>query len=195
MRNLSFLVLLPGLLAIGCASAANPSMRRAEAPPDYQAINEDLEGDSATVELAGGEVIQKALWVSLGPQTSSWRDAAGNERSVPTADVRRVLQEPRHLLGRGFGYGALAALVPTFIAAEARASKDASLDGFAAVAVGVPIGGLLGMAVAESIRHPVVVYEARHPEGEVRTSAALDLHCRLLPPSANGSLDCAPRAR
>src|SRR5258708_23706739 len=123
MRNLVVLVRRPAVLAQGCASApasnpstatAPPATSRAKAtdPARLPAINDDLAGEPATVELAGGEVVQQARSVRLGTEVTSWQESSGRERTVPTAEVRRVLREQKRLIGRGFGYGAAVALLP-----------------------------------------------------------------------------------
>src|SRR5262245_56579292 len=124
MRHLIVPVLLPAVLLQGCTSAttvhpSTASAQRSGAPArvDFQAIDDELGSDPATVELASGEVV-KARSVVLGPETTSWRDAAGRERTVPTAEVRRVLQEQRHMAGKGFGYGAAATVVPAYLVAQ-----------------------------------------------------------------------------
>ena len=126
MRSLISLILLPAVLAQGCATtaASNPTpapatsagtVPRATDPGKLQEITDDLAGEPATIELASGEVVQKAQSIRLGTEVTSWHDASGRERTVPTAEVRRVLREQRRLIGRGFGYGAAAGVLPGYL--------------------------------------------------------------------------------
>jgi hypothetical protein len=206
MRNLVALVLLPAVLAQGCASAATSNPSTGEATPAHQArstdparlqsINDDLAGEPATIELTSGEVVQKAQSVRLGTEVVSWYDASGRERTVPAADVRRVLREQKHLIGRGFGYGAAAAVLPAYLVAAAASNKSGLFSGADAFGEGLLIvvaGGLVGMLVAAVNRHPVVVYEGPPAPRAAATGSANQLHCHLAPAAATGDrLDCTP---
>jgi hypothetical protein len=206
MRNLVALVLLPAVLAQGCASAAtsNPSTGAAtaahQAPPStdpakLQSINDDLAGEPATIELTSGEVVQKAQSVRLGTEVTSWHESSGRERTVPAADVRRVLREQKHLIGRGFGYGAAAAALPAYLVAAAASNKSGLFAGYDAFGEGLLIvvaGGLVGMLVAAVSRHPVVVYEGPPAPRAALTGSANELHCHLAPAATGDRLDCTP---
>src|SRR5260370_15936846 len=123
MRNLVVLVLLPAVLAQGCASApasnpstatAPPATSRAKAtdPARFPAINDDLAGEPATVELASGEVVQQARSVRLGTEVTSWQESSGRERTVPTAEVRRGLRAQQPPIRRGVRRRAARGLPP-----------------------------------------------------------------------------------
>jgi hypothetical protein len=211
MRNLIVLVLLPAVLAQGCATAATPhpasSTPPATAaggaivadPAKLSEINDELAGEPATIELAGGEVVRQAQSVRLGSEVTSWHDSSGRERTVPTAEVRRVLSEERHL-GRGFGYGAAAAVLPGYLvfnSGNCRTCSGYSAEGaFVAGVLVVVAGGLIGMVVATAKRHPVVVYTGPQPPraADARPAPA-ELHCRLAPAAAGDRLECAPLPR
>jgi hypothetical protein len=218
MRNLIAIVLLPAVLAQGCASTAasypnssparSAGQPRAADPAKLQEISEDLAGDSATVELTSGEVVQKAQSVRLGTEVTSWREASGRERSVPTAEVRRVLREQRHLIGRGFGYGATAAILPAyFVANNAGCHKGCGEEPFSGAApfvaglLVVVAGGLVGMVVAAGNRHPVVVYAGPPAGGAASTpgsstpGSSTHLQCRLSSSASGDRLDCGPLTR
>jgi hypothetical protein len=206
MRNLVVLVLLPAVLAQGCASAAtsNPptgaatpatSRTAATDPAKFPAINDDLAGEPATVELASGEVVQQARSVRLGTEVTSWQEPSGRERTVPTAEVRRVLREQKRLIGRGFGYGAAAAFLPAALVAGNYKSTGflSGAGGFYEGLLIVVGGGLVGMVVAAVSRHPVVVYQGPPASRAAATGSATELHCRLAPAVATGDrLECTP---
>ena len=210
MRNLVVLVLLPAVLAQGCASApasnpstatAPPATSRAKAtdPARFPAINDDLAGEPATVELASGEVVQQARSVRLGTEVTSWQESSGRERTVPTAEVRRVLREQKRLIGRGFGYGAAVAFLPAALVVSSN-KNSGFLSGAGAFYEGLLIvvgGGLVGMVVAAVSRHPVVVYQGPPPAPRAAAAgSATELHCRLAPAAATGDrLDCTPGTR
>ena len=208
MRALVALVLLPAVLAQGCASAVttNPSTGAAPSasrprptdPAKLQSINDDLEGLPATIELASGEVVQKAQSVRLGTEVTTWHESSGRERTVPTAEVRRVLREQKHLIGRGFGYGAAAAALPAYLVASAASNRSGLFSGIDAFGEGlltVVGGGLVGMLVAAVNRHPVVVYQGPPAPSAAGSGAATELHCHLAPAATGDRLDCVPGTR
>lgn len=222
MRYVIALVLIPAVLAQGCATTATPrpgspparsaGQSRANDPARLQEISEDLAGEPATIELASGEVVQKAQSVRIGSEVTSWYDATGHERSVPTAEVRRVLQEQRHLIGRGFGYGAAIGVAPGILVFESYQNCKSNCgiwSGQAGLLAGLLIviaGGLVGMLVAAGNRHPVVVYAgppaplssgagAGDSAGAAASAAPAIQHCRLSPSPAGGPLVCAPSTR
>jgi hypothetical protein len=193
------------VLAQGCASGGiQPSSttvpgrdRQLESVERLQAINDDLEGVQATVELATGEVVTKAEAVQLGPESTSWRDAAGHERTVRTAEVVRVLRDPHHAAGKGFGYGAAAAVLPSYLVFNNAGCHsncgDEPFSGAGRFAAGVLVvvaGGLIGMLIRVGTRHPVVVYQA--PAPRAAAAPGFDLRCSLAPDSAKAWLDCRP---
>jgi hypothetical protein len=215
MRHLIAFVLLPLVLAQGCASTASsspssvsPSDRTADAPravdrAKIQELNEVLAGEPATVELTGGEVVHDALSVKFETETVSWQDAAGKERTVPVARVSRVLRDQAHLIGRGFGYGAAAAVLPGYLVAKGTQCKhgcgEDELSGAGSFIAGLLVvvaGGLIGMLVAAANRHPVVVYTGPPalPAAADATSP-ITLHCRLASGAAGDRFDCSPVAR
>jgi hypothetical protein len=225
MRYVIALVLIPAVLAQGCATTATSShassqragasagQGRAADPARLQEISDDLAGEPATIELASGEVVQKAQSVRIGSEVTSWYDATGRERSVPTAEVRRVLQEQRHLIGRGFGYGAAIGVLPGFLVAQNGQSCGkggcgiwSGADAYAAGLLIVIGSGLIGMVAAAANRHPVVVYAGPPPPrtagagvgdaaGAPEGAAPAIQHCRLSPSAAGGPLVCAPSTR
>jgi hypothetical protein len=216
MRSWIVAFLLPAVLVQGCASTAtshpdSPLAKTADRhdttdPAKLKDLSDDLAGEAATVELTSGEVVQNAQSLRLGTEVTSWSDGSGHERTVPTAEVRRVLREQRHLLGRGFGYGAAAAVLPAILVANsAGCNKNcgeeplAGLGQFVAGLLTVVAGGLIGMAVAAGNRHPVVVYTGQaEPTPPAPASSAMNpapsttLHCRLSKSASAGALDCSP---
>jgi hypothetical protein len=218
MRSLIAALLLPAVLVQGCASttayhpdsplAKTADRHRTTDPAKLKDLSDDLAGEAATVELTSGEVVQKAQSLRLGTETTSWLDGSGHERTVPTAEVRRVLREQRHPIGLGFGYGAAAAVLPAILVANSAGCHThcgdepfAGLGQFVAGLLTVVAGGLIGMVVAAGARHPVVVYAgpAEPPPPAAASSAAnpspsTTLHCRLSKAAAGG-LDCSPVTR
>jgi hypothetical protein len=203
MRRLIVIILLPAILFQGCATAgaraAGAERPGAPDPGKLQDINDDLAGEPATIELTSGEVVQQALAVRLGTEVTSWHDASGRERTVPTAEVRRVLRDQRHLIGRGFGYGAAAGVLPGFLIAQSQChhcsdpffSEGAFIGGVLAVVA----GGVIGMVFAAANRHPVVVYSGpAAPPAASSTSSSIQ-HCRLAAAASGDVLDCAQLAR
>jgi hypothetical protein len=203
MRSLIAIILLPAILFQGCATAgaraAGPERPGAPDPGKLQDINDDLAGEPATIELTSGEVVQQALAVRLGTEVTSWHDASGRERTVPTAEVRRVLRDQRHLIGRGFGYGAAVGVLPGFLIAQSQChhcsdpffSEGAFIGGVLAVVA----GGVIGMVFAAANRHPVVVYSGPAvPPAASSTSASIQ-HCRLAAVAGGDVLDCGQLAR
>jgi hypothetical protein len=207
MRHLVALVLLPAVLAQGCASAAtsHPQTGAAatagQAPAAdvarLQAINDDLAGEPATIELTSGEIVQKAQSLRLGTEVTSWYDSSGRQRTVQTAEVRRVLREQRHLIGRGFGYGAAAAVLPAYLVAQNYKSHDpfSGAGGFAEGLLIVVGGGLIGMVVAAASRHPVVVFEAPQAPRAAAAGSVTELRCHLAPAATGDRLDCTPNMK
>ena len=213
MRSLIVLILLPAVLVQGCATAATPNAASAPASaavtgpsraPDagkLQDITDDLAGEPATIELAGGEVVQQALAVRLGTEVTSWHDASGRERTVPTAEVRRVLREQRHLIGRGFGYGTAAGVFPAYAVAQSQCHHGCSSALFASETAFVGFflvilaGGVIGMVVAAANRHPVVVYAAPAVQNAETPASSNIRHCRLSAAATGDVLDCALAAR
>jgi|HubBroStandDraft_3_1064219.scaffolds.fasta_scaffold00801_4 hypothetical protein len=209
----------PSMSAMSAASSAPgaPSARSSVGadPAKLKEISDDLAGEPATVELTSGEVVQKAQSVNLGTEVTSWREPSGRERTVPTAEVRRVLREQRRLIGKGFGYGAAAGILPGYLVANNAACHrncgDTPLAGAGAFVAGVLVviaGGLVGMLVAAGTRHQVVVYAGPGAAGGAAAGAgaaaggaggaasegggsrAGELHCRLASPTAGGGLEC-----
>ncbi|HVT59808.1 MAG TPA: hypothetical protein VHR45_15580 [Thermoanaerobaculia bacterium] len=214
MRSLIVVILLPAVMAQGCASAATPypytppakAAREPAAltPAKLEEINEDLAGQPATIELISGEIVQKAQAVRLGTEVTSWHDSTGRERTVPTAEVRRVLREQRLLIGRGLGYGAAAAVLPGYLVFKN--SSDCNhpcgdnafgngYGAFGAWMLVVVAGGLIGMLVAAGNRHQVVAYAAPLAPRSAGAGAPGELHCHLVPPAAGDRLACIPAAR
>jgi hypothetical protein len=216
MRSVISLILLPAVLAQGCATtaASNPTSAPATSasagqprptdPGKLQEITDDLAGEPATVALTSGEVVQKAQSIRLGTEVTSWHDASGRERTVPTAEVRRVLREQRHLIGRGFGYGATAGVLPGYLVFQGGGCRHGrgcsefygSEGAFIAGVLVVIAGGLIGMAVAAANRHPVVVYTGPAPPHAAATPDPSTIqHCRLASAAASDVLDCGQLAR
>jgi hypothetical protein len=213
MRSLIALVLLPAVLAQGCATAAtsNPAAPPASSvgaaqprptdPAKLEAIT-DLAGDVATIELTGGEVVERAESIRLGTEVTSWHEASGRERTVPTAEVRRVLREQRRLIGRGFGYGTAAAVLPAYLVLQnsvchhrgCSGSIWGTESGFVGAALVIVAGGVIGMAVAAANRHPVVVYSgpAVQHAAAIPGSSTIQ-HCRLPSSATSSLLDCGSR--
>ncbi len=212
MRSLIALILLPAVLAQGCATAAAPhptsaptssagaGQSRAPDPGKLQEITDDLAGDAATIELTSGEVVPKAREIRLGTEVTSWHDATGRERTVPTAEVRRVLRDQRRLIGRGFGYGAAAGVLPGYFVfqsgSQCRHCSDFGSEGaFLGGVLVIIAGGLIGMVVAAGNRHPVVVYTGPAVQHAAASVSSSIQHCRL-PAAATGDvLDCSVPAR
>jgi hypothetical protein len=203
MRSLIAIILLPAILFQGCATAAaraaGAGRPGALDPGKLQDINDDLAGEPATIELTSGEVVQQALAVRLGTEVTSWHDAAGRERTVPTAEVRRVLREQRHLIGRGFGYGAAAGVLPGFLVAESQCHRcsdpffsEGALIGGVLVVIA---GGVIGMVFAAANRHPVVVFTGPAVQPAASSTSSSIQHCRLAAAASSGVLDCGQLAR
>ncbi|HEV3077463.1 MAG TPA: hypothetical protein VHB47_23790 [Thermoanaerobaculia bacterium] len=206
MRSLIAIILLPAILFQGCATAgaraAGAGQPGAPDPGKLQDINDDLAGEPATIELTSGEVVQQALAVRLGTEVTSWHDASGRERTVPTAEVRRVLRDQRHLIGRGFGYGAAAGVLPGYLVFQGdQCHRSCGGDTFgneAAFVGGILVviaGGLIGMLFAAANRHPVVVYAGPAVQPAAPSTSSSIQHCRLAAAAASDVLDCSQLAR
>ncbi|HXO26060.1 MAG TPA: hypothetical protein VOA80_01835 [Thermoanaerobaculia bacterium] len=203
MRSLIAIILLPAILFQGCATAgaraAGAGRPGAPDPGKLQDINDDLAGEPATIELTSGEVVQQALAVRLGTEVTSWHDASGRERTVPTAEVRRVLRDQRRLIGRGFGYGAAAGVLPGFLVAQSQCHhcsdpffSEGAFIGGVLVVIG---GGVIGMLVAAVNRHPVVVYAGPAAQPAAASTSSSIQHCRLPAAGTSEVLDCGQLAK
>lgn len=162
MRRWMAMLLLPALATQGCASGGLPRTGGGPAgtagAADFEAVNRTLEEQPAIVELRSGERVHDVEDVKMTAESTSWRDG-DRVRTVPTADVRRVVRQLRFRAGKGFGWGAAGgAVVGYFIAAHQHDSENQVL-GFILFDLA---SGLAGMFVTTIMRQPPdqVVYVA-----------------------------------
>ena len=200
MRRELALVLLPLMMAQGCASGGSaPPVTGG--PPDLAAVNLALADEPATVELASGETVRDVEEVKMTGESTSWRDG-DRVRTVPTAEVSRVTEQPRRRFAGGLGWGFLAGLpVAWLVAAQQPMGRSTSIfsdDQGTAFVLAEAACGVAGMLITGRLRQPRVVYLAP----AVRTAAAPSGsgvgRCRLAPepvPPGSPAIECAPAAR
>lgn len=175
MRKTVSLILLLTVFAQGCASSGtSPSSAAGAAPGSTAAANRALQGQSAKIELADGQVILGAKDVEMGPGSTSWSGGSvPGLHDAPTATVRKVTIESRRKTLRWLGYGAVIGGA-LFLLGGTEGDDDPSgtTDAFGGeVAVGsVVLGGLIGAAIGAARKTPEkVVYEVRdNPAAEER---------------------------
>ena len=156
------MLLLPALAAQGCASAGLP--RTGGGPTgtagaaDFEAVNRTLEEQPAIVELRSGESVHDVEDVKMTAESTSWRDG-DRVRTVPTAEVRRVVRQIRFRAGKGFGWGAAGGAVAGFFIAAHQRDPLNQVAGFLVIDLA---SGLAGMFVTTIMRQPPdqVVYVA-----------------------------------
>jgi hypothetical protein len=192
MRRWMAMLLLPALAAQGCASGGLPRTGGGAAGgADFEAVNRALAEQPAIVELRGGEVVHDVEEVKMTPGSTSWRDG-DRVRTVPTAEVRRVVRQLRFRAGKGFGWGAAGgAVVGYFIAAHERNPSDQVL-GFILFDLA---SGLAGMFVTTIMRQPPdqVVYVA--PDAGALPAGGAPRRSELSAPAGDGVLHCRLAAR
>jgi hypothetical protein len=184
MRPWMAMLLLPALAAQSCASGGLP--RTGGGPTgtagaaDFEAVNRTLAEQPAIVELRSGETVHDVEDVKMTAESTSWRDG-DRVRTVPTAEVRRVVRQIRFRAGKGFGWGAAGgAVAGFFIAAHQRDSLN-QVAGFLVIDLA---SGLAGMFVTTIMRQPPdqVVYVA--PDAGVPSAGGAPRRSDLLAPPA-----------
>jgi hypothetical protein len=193
MRRWMAMLLLTALAAQGCASGGLPrtSGARAAGAADFEAVNRALEDQPAIVELRSGESVHDVEDVKMTAESTSWRDG-DRVRTVPTAEVRRVVRQLRFRAGKGFGWGAAGgAVVGYFVAAHQRNSLNQAF-GFIVFDLA---SGLAGMFVTTIMRQPPdqVVYVA--PDAGAPAAGGVPRRSDLLAPAGGDVLHCRLAAR
>jgi hypothetical protein len=206
VRRGTALWLLVAIWVQGCASGggSRPADPATASGSSMEAANRLLEGQEATIELRGGEVVEDAESVAMTPEITSWR-ADGSERKVATTEVVRVTRQAQSRARKGFLWGLLGgAPVALAVASSYTPGRDNwSLSKPLVFGLIDVAGGLAGMLIALGSRLPRdrVVYAAGGAvaSGSGRTSsvsgpAGADLgaggdgndavHCRLARPDA-----------
>ncbi|HXO40368.1 MAG TPA: hypothetical protein VN999_02895 [Thermoanaerobaculia bacterium] len=186
MRRWMAMLLLPALATQGCASGGLP--RTGGGPTatagaaDFEAVNRTLEEQPAIVELRSGESVHDVEDVKMTAESTSWHDG-DRVRTVPTAEVRRVVRQLRFRAGKGFGWGAAGgAVVGYFVAAHQR-NADNQVLGFLIFDLA---SGLAGMFVTTVMRQPPdqVVYVA--PGAGAPSAGGAARRSDLLAPAPTG---------
>lgn len=151
------------LLTMPVANAAT-----AESPiaQDLEAVNEQLKGKVAVIDLADGTTIKKAKKVVVQSNFTYWR-AKGEEQRVETKQVVRIQARPKSKSLIWVGGGAAAGGLLSYASGEGECdtssdpwcTRDAE-GGYALL--GASFGALLGFAVSKAIpRKRKVVYEVQ----------------------------------
>jgi hypothetical protein len=201
MRRWMAMLLLPALATLGCASSGLPrtgggpdGAAGAAGAADFEAVNRTLVDQPAIVELRSGERVHDVEDVKMSAESTSWRDG-DRVRTVPTAEVRRVVRQLRFRAGKGFGWGAAGgAVVGYFVAAHQR-NADNQVLGFLVFDLA---SGLAGMFVTTVMRQPPdqVVYVAPDAGGAPPAGGAPRRSDLLAPaPSGDGAHHCRLAAR
>lgn len=162
MRRWMAMLLLPVLATQGCASGGLP--RTGGGPggtagtADFEAVNRALAEQPAIVELRGGERVHDVEDVKMSAEATSWRDG-DRVRTVPTAEVLRVVRQLRFRAGKGFGWGAAGGAVAGYFIAAHQHDTQNQVLGFIVLDIA---SGLAGMFVTTIMRQPPdqVVYVA-----------------------------------
>ena len=132
---------------------------------DLDAVNEQLQGKVADIDLANGTIIKKAKKVVVEPNFIYWK-AKGAEQKIETGQVVRIRARPKSkgLIGMGVGAAGFALLSYGSGEGECEESdpwctSDAE-GGYALLAAG--FGALVGFGIGKAIpRKRKVVYEAQ----------------------------------
>jgi hypothetical protein len=166
MRRLVAL-LLPGVILFqACASSGPPLPMTSLDPVPLAAVNRAIEGEPVQLQLANGEVIREAEDVEMTAESTSWTKD-DHKRTVPTAEVCKVIRQIRHRAGKGYAWGLVAC------APGALASGSGTKDPLAALGNLLIFEGLcpfIGMFVFAALKQPPdrVVYSAPGSCGPAR---------------------------
>lgn len=158
-RATSLLVsLLAFILASGCATSRLP----AEAPRTLEAVNRQLEGRWARVELQDGRTIERVENVEIGRDSTSFYERhTGNQTAFPTDSVAQVLVREKTGSGTGLVVGAapgllaagLGVVVGTPESGEGAGAQAAAITGVVLLSGGLlaaVVGGLAGALIGDA---------------------------------------------
>jgi hypothetical protein len=164
MRKLAALLLSTAILAQACASAPPPGSP--QIPPALAAVNQAVEDQPVTLELASGEVVREVEGLVMTADATSWFDGE-HARTVPTAEVCKVIRQIRHRAGKGYAWGLLGC-APLAIAIGK--STDDPLAGLGRLVISEGLCAFFGMFVAAALKQPPdrVVYTAPGACGPAR---------------------------
>ena len=165
MRKVAALLLSTAILAQACASA--PPSNSPPIPPALAAANQAAEDQPVTLELRSGEVVREVEGLVMTAESTSWFDGE-HARSVPTAEVCKVIRQIRHRAGKGYAWGLLGC-APVAIAIS-RDHNDDPLAGLGTLLLSEGLCALVGMFIASGMKQPPdrVVYTAPGACGPAR---------------------------
>ena len=130
--------------------------------PDLEAVNEQLKGKIASIELADGSTVEKAKKVVVETNFTYWM-RKGEEHEVATDQVLRVQARAKSRTGLAMGLGA-ATFSLIVLGQNAPAEGDsygAGAEAAGAVVLG-GVGALIGWGINKAIpRKWHVVYDAQ----------------------------------
>jgi hypothetical protein len=137
-------------------------------PAPLAAVNRAIAGEPVALQLASGEVVQEAEGVVMTAESTSWLGDHDRVRTVPTAEVCKVIRQIRHRAGKGYAWGLLAC-VPAAVVVSRANENDRPGSFFNAILTEV-ICGFAGMLVAAGFKQPRdhVVYTAPGSCGSAR---------------------------
>jgi hypothetical protein len=149
--------LLPAVILLAaCASTVPRAPVTSLDPAGLSTLHRALDGQPATVVLAGGETAREVEDVEVGAETTSWREG-DRARSVPTSQVCQVVRQIRFRAGKGYAWGTLACAPLAWGVGQAQRDP---LAGLGAVLLVEGLCPLIGLFVAAGLKQPAdrVVY-------------------------------------
>jgi hypothetical protein len=168
MRKLVALVLPLAILLQACASGGPPPPATSLDPVPLATVNRAIAGEPVALHLASGEVIREAEGVVMTAESTSWLGDGDRVRTVPTAEVCKVIRQIRHRAGKGYAWGLLAC-VPAAVGIS-RANRNDPAGSFLDALLTEVVCGFAGMLVAAGFKLPRdrVVYVAPGSCGSAR---------------------------
>jgi hypothetical protein len=159
MRKLVALLLPPVIFAHGCASGVPRAPLTSLDAVNLATVNRVIEGQPVSLVLASGEVVKEAEDVTLTAETTSWRGDHDRQRTVPTAEVCKVILQVRFRAGKGYAWGLLACAPIAYATADAQRDP---LAGLGVLLLTEALCPLAGIAVSAGLKQPPdrVVYSA-----------------------------------
>ena len=162
------LLLPPVILAQACASGGPPLPATSLDPAPLAAVNREIEDQPVKIQLASGEVVQEAEGVVITAESTSWLVEHSRVRTVPTAEVCKLIRQVRFRAGKGYAWGLLACA--PIAAGVADANKKGLSGGFLPLLLTEMLCPFAGMVIAAGLKQPPdrVVYSAPGSCGSTR---------------------------
>lgn len=167
MRKLVASLLPAVILTQACASGVPPVPVTSLDPAPLAVVNRAIESQPVMLQLASGEVIREAEGVVMTAESTSWQGGGDHVRTVPTAQVCKVIRQVRYRAGKGYAWGLLACAPVAYGLSH---GKSDPLEGLAILFFSEALCGFAGMLVSAGFKQPPdrVVYSAPGSCGPMR---------------------------